>query len=555
MPACGGLGITNGIESKLHETHRTQIPATLRIGVTGHRNLTDMQAVMVGDSVVKVLGLLDGWLSRTQQHSPHTFVAVSPLAEGADRIVARKVLEWPIVDKRFTPKLEVVLPFPEYEYVTDFSGHSSHEEFRSLLDQARSVHTLKKRRPATGAYVPVGHYVVHACDLLIAVWNGLPANGKGGTGDVVEYARSLGQSIFIINPVDGTITEEWNKERMLKSLEPLDRFNGERLDEAMVDKFVEARFISLEKKAKASGLPLRVIDQLKIDLLPQYARASLLAKRYQSYYMWSGALIYLLSALAVIAVAVQTLFYHGPPILIWAECLMIMMILALMWALEHFELHRHWIDYRFLAERLRISIFLSAAGIGFKPLKYPPYFSLNQQSDYWIVKAFGWTLNENPKVDMQGTFEASKNFLLKAWIDDQLSFYKKKFEKNERTMRRLDFIGYALFLITLVAALAHATDIERFLPTIFEVGSSLIFIAIVFPMVGALLVGFQVQREYKRNAERYKQMIDPLSSISAQIRLADDKEKIADLLEKANDLMLKENQDWRVSILSQKIGV
>jgi hypothetical protein len=537
------------------DVKRTRIPATLRIGVTGHRALTENQTILVADSVHRVLDKLDSWLSNTLKNSPYTFIVISPLAEGADRIVAREVLDWAKADPLYMPKLEVVLPFPEYEYVVDFSGPASHEEYRSLIARACSIHTLKKHKPATGAYVPVGSYIVHTCDILIAVWNGMPANGKGGTGDVVEYARSLGQSIFIINPVDGTIVEELNRGKILESLEPLDRFNGEKLNSSDIDKFVRDRYASLEKKAKASGLPLQVPGQMTQDLLPQYARASLLAKRYQSYYMSSGGLIYMLSALAVIAVAIQTLFYHGPPLLIWAECLMILAILIVMWALEHFELHRHWIDYRFLAERLRISIFLSVAGIGFKPLKYPPYFSLNRQSDYWIVKAFGWTLNENPKGDMHGSFEASKNFLLKAWIDDQLDFYKKKFEKNERTMRRLDLLGYAMFLITLVAALAHATDIEKFLPEIFEVGNFLTFIAIVFPMVGALLVGFQVQREYKRNAERYKQMIDPLSSISAQIRLADDTEKLADLLEKANDLMLKENQDWRVSILSQKIGV
>jgi hypothetical protein len=544
---------TRGI--KQGDVQRTHIPATLRIGVTGHRALTETQTILVTESVHKVLDTLDSWLSDTLKNSPHTFIVISPLAEGADRIVAREVLDRANTDTRYTPKLEAVLPFPEYEYVNDFSGESSHEEFRSLIARAGSIHTLKKHRPSTGAYVPIGRYIVHTCDVLIAVWNGMPANGKGGTGDVVEYARSLGQSIFIINPVDGTIVEEWHKGKILESLEPLDRFNGEKLDIAVVDKFIEARLASLEKKAKVSGLPLQVLGQIDQELIPQYARASLLSKRYQSYYMTSGGLIYLLSALAVIAVAIQTLFYHGPPLLIWAECVMILTILGLIWALEHFEFHQRWIDYRFLAERLRISIFLSVAGIGFKPLKYPPYFSLNRQSDYWIVKAFGWTLNENPTGDMHGSFEASKNFLLTAWVDDQLAFYEKKFEKNERTMRRLDFLGYALFLITLVAALAHATDIEKFLPEIFEWGNFLTFIAIVFPMVGALLVGFQVQREYKRNAERYKQMIDPLSSISAQIRLADDKEKLGDLLEKANDLMLKENQDWRVSILSQKIGV
>jgi hypothetical protein len=38
------------------------------------------------------------------------------------------------------------------------------------------------------AYRRVGHYVVDHCDLLIAIWDGQPARGRGGTADIVQYA-------------------------------------------------------------------------------------------------------------------------------------------------------------------------------------------------------------------------------------------------------------------------------------------------------------------------------------------------------------------------------
>ena len=544
-------------EQEIQRVSRT--PATIRIGVTGHRELTETQSILISECVRKVLDTLDRWLSDNLRNSAHAFVVISPLAEGSDRIVAREVLDWPKADSHYKPEMEAVIPFPVGEYVTTFTGQGSRDEFDALLKRARSVKVLEKSRPANGAYVSVGHYVVHASDILIAIWNGMPANGRGGTGDIVEYARSLGQSIFIIDPASGRVTEEWNKGWTLDSLKFLDVYNSEKLSTKELTEYMEKRFISLEKKVRSAGLSSDVIDPIKEDLLPKYARASLLAKRYQFYYLWAGGLIYLLSALAVTMVALQILFidgiFSGPPFLIWAEFFMILAILVIMWALEHFMLHRRWIDYRFLAERLRIAIFLSVAGIEFKPLKYPSNFSLSHQSDYWIVKAFGWTLHKRPRTNYRGSLEASKKFLLEAWIDDQISFYEKKFEKNEKRTKTLDVLGYTLFLITLVASLAHATNAERFLPGVLENSNYITFIAIVFPMVGALLVGFQVHREYKRNAERYKQMVGPLFSISRQIRLAKDDEALANLLEKANDLMLKENQDWRVSILSQKIGV
>ncbi|HTY90370.1 MAG TPA: hypothetical protein VMC84_04265 [Methanocella sp.] len=534
----------------------SRIPATIRIGVTGHRKLTDSQAILVSDCMRQILDTLDKWLTENLHNSPHTFVVISPLAEGSDRIVAWEVLDWAKADPEYKPKLEVILPFPEEEYKKDFTGRSSYEEFKILLGRARSVKILDTMRPATEAYVPVGRYVVHASDVLIVVWNGQPPCGKGGTGDILEYARNLGQSLFIINIATGEITEEWNKDWVYDSLKYLDVFNGEHLNAKTFEEYVDRRFESLEKKSEKAGLPRERLLPMKEDLLPKYARASLLAKRYQAYYNWAGALIYLFSALAVIAVAIQTLFIPGPPYyLIWVEFFIILCVLILLWGLEHFKIHRNWIDYRFLAERLRIAIFLSTAGIEFTPLKYPPYFTISQQSDYWIVKAFGWTLNSRQKLSSDVPFEASKKFLLEAWVDDQLSFYSSKYEKNKHRMEVLDLTGYAMFIATLIASFMHASELEELLPEFLANANYLTFIGIVFPTVGALLVGFQLHREYKRNAERYSQMIAPLFSISQQMRLAGDRETLGKLLERANDLMLKENQDWRVSILSQKIGV
>src|SRR5206468_2655686 len=39
------------------------------------------------------------------------------------------------------------------------------------------------------AYLAAGHWIVDQSDLVILVWNGYPAAGKGGTADVASYAR------------------------------------------------------------------------------------------------------------------------------------------------------------------------------------------------------------------------------------------------------------------------------------------------------------------------------------------------------------------------------
>ena len=47
-----------------------------------------------------------------------------------------------------------------------------------------------------------GKSIVDSCEMLIAIWDGKPARGLGGTGDVVRYARKTGKAVSIVWPDD-----------------------------------------------------------------------------------------------------------------------------------------------------------------------------------------------------------------------------------------------------------------------------------------------------------------------------------------------------------------
>ena len=49
------------------------------------------------------------------------------------------------------------------------------------------------------AYLDCGMETVNGSDVLLAVWDGEVARGKGGTGDVVGYATSLGKPVIVID--------------------------------------------------------------------------------------------------------------------------------------------------------------------------------------------------------------------------------------------------------------------------------------------------------------------------------------------------------------------
>jgi hypothetical protein len=155
------------------------------IGVTGHRSFE------MADASRRVDRLLDEVID---QRRP---VVVSSLAEGADRLVADRVLARPHA------RLVVVLPLETGDYERDFTTTESVAEFRSFLARADTVETVVLPTGATReqAYERAGHEVVARCEVLIAVWDGAPSNGRGGTAEIVQHAREIGRRVELV-PVD-----------------------------------------------------------------------------------------------------------------------------------------------------------------------------------------------------------------------------------------------------------------------------------------------------------------------------------------------------------------
>lgn len=112
---------------------------------------------------------------------------VSPLADGADRIVAEEGLA-------LGAGLVCPLPFARAEYERDFDA-ASRRAFAGLIAGHEIVElpgSRATREAADAAYEAVGLWVLGHCDALIAIWNGSAANGRGGTGQIVEEAVRRG---------------------------------------------------------------------------------------------------------------------------------------------------------------------------------------------------------------------------------------------------------------------------------------------------------------------------------------------------------------------------
>src|SRR5258707_8556794 len=111
------------------------IPYRIRIGVTGHRKLDDPAAVQATvkraiDAEVEKLFPEESRQNIERVCSAGTtaisFRVLSPLAEGADRVVARAVLDYR------EARLDVVLPLTVEDYLEDFETEESKREFTGL---------------------------------------------------------------------------------------------------------------------------------------------------------------------------------------------------------------------------------------------------------------------------------------------------------------------------------------------------------------------------------------------------------------------------------------
>jgi hypothetical protein len=162
----------------------------LVIGVTGHRlNKMDVNNKKLRDQISKVL------VEIGKDHPAHQFTLLSPLAEGADRLVTALAME--ILGAR----LQVLLPLPYELYISDFTSGESIEEFQRMVGLAQScfempmkfgtISELADASPLNLSrnkqYALAGAYIVQRCDYLFAIYDGQPAAGIGGTGQVLNW--------------------------------------------------------------------------------------------------------------------------------------------------------------------------------------------------------------------------------------------------------------------------------------------------------------------------------------------------------------------------------
>ncbi|MFG3292657.1 hypothetical protein ACGF3G_28105 [Streptomyces sp. NPDC048179] len=152
--------------------------AVTRVGVTGHRSIPP-----------SLLPFVHSGLRRRLSRTDVELEALSCLAAGADQLFA---------DIALAHGVPVTAVIPGMDYEAHLGDEEARATYRRILRSCTTRVDLPRQPTHEQAYFAAGCWVVDHSDQLIAVWDGRPARGPGGTGDVVAYARRRGVPVTVL---------------------------------------------------------------------------------------------------------------------------------------------------------------------------------------------------------------------------------------------------------------------------------------------------------------------------------------------------------------------
>ncbi|HET6142543.1 MAG TPA: hypothetical protein VFE02_03485 [Candidatus Acidoferrales bacterium] len=565
-----------------------RIKYELRFAVTGHRRISDEEAVARAIEVVidRINRLIEG-AGATQP----CWTIVSPLARGADQIAA-KTLMW-----RVHARLEVLTPFPLADYRKDFSPDAELASFEELLTHAAIVEELPCRmhdaeirgggegtqldEMRDAAYLRAGERVVEVSEILLAVWDGREAAGVGGTAEIVEYAierdrvvlwidaehpEAPPRRILAVNFRDYSLDKSAivRTEEFPHTLSELSRGFSQQLAYFQDQRLVPADYETEERRTREhlaeaavkTGLPEEALSGILSILVPQFARADSLALLYHRKHARGVSGILYLAALAVTIAVAQVLFFPEQHWLIVFEVLAMLAILGLWMSAGSSGWHEKWLHARYIAEQLRIATFTTLLEPESRKEKNDPlpFYRGPQQ---WLMQTVKAIVSDAGKTVPVLPLGALKQFLVQAWLEDQQNFHARSAKRKEKSAHRRHQIGFALFGTTLLMAVLHFAGVghsaESGRAPYLNVGIWITFLALVLPAWAGAVHAVTSQLELERIAERSHRMSVALEWLAHRATRATTLAELAETVNETAELMMMENHEWWVLLSFQGV--
>jgi hypothetical protein len=447
----------------------------LVVGVTSHRDLVAQDVPMLREQVRETLSSLRAAFPEL------ALTIVSPLAEGGDQLVAEVGLE-------LGARLVVPLALPIELYRDDFSDAQSLDRFERLIAQAQVV---ALPWPESGVEVPgpardrqylmAGLYVANHCHVLCALWDGSDEGGLGGTAHIVRY--------YLGGPLPGARRAGDNLRQMLSGDDDsLVRHFPARRDSGSAATPGEPRWLTSSGRVCVSAeIPAdylrlfvrmqtferdrrRYVARTQCDWAVEAVERSLqeadaMAVHYQRVMTRALRAIHLLAVL----MGVTFLLYSdigAPDWMLWMFLLFFAFGFMIATSAHQRDWHRKYIDYRALAEGLRVQSFWRRAGLSMTGDPEFAHDNFMQKQDVEL----GWIRNVMRQVGLMplpASSDRSKavDDVIEDWVgrpgeSGQLAYYERKSSLCARHHTRTRTLGQACLWagvgISLFLAAFHA---------------------------------------------------------------------------------------------------
>jgi hypothetical protein len=455
----------------------------LIVAVTGHRDL-------VPEEIPRIRELVSKFFKDARDEYPDRGVTVmTSLAEGADQLVAEEAV-------RLGVPLIVPLPMSRELYVKDFKSVSVREKFDYLSSRAAETYelplvpgnTIESISELGNArdlqYAQLGVFLCAHCHILLALWDGKENEELGGTGQVVRfhhddvmpgYTQDTSGSGLIIADDESDLVYHIVCSRDREDGQPAEPFEvgdfwwfsldeheprSKKLPESHKVVFQNTSEFSRdaldhEEEIREEAWPL--LEEKDYPTLPPGLRdidhifraADWLAIHFQKRTHFALRAIHLLAlAMGLMYIAYSDML----PLQAFLYAFLGFFVLAT--AIHVFgkrqSWHRKYLDYRTLAEGLRVQLYWSAAGVvSDSRSKYThDTFLQTQDPDLgWIRNVMRVAGTECDASDYQD--KAGLEFTLREWLGNresgQLGYFRRKGKEKVMRFRQTERMAQVVF--------------------------------------------------------------------------------------------------------------
>jgi hypothetical protein len=551
----------------------------LVIGVTGHRDLKPEEIPGIRQRVREL------FMDLRERFPSRKLRLLSPLAEGADRLVAQVAVELDL-------ELAVVMPMPRDIYHTEFSSAESVAEFEALYKKADDVFDLPIARDGTIEsishpgrardlqYAQSGVFLSAHCHILLAIWDGKTSGQLGGTAQVVRFrhhdvmpgytTRTVATQQMLVDDESDLIyhivcSREGPDGTPAEGFEPLECwwFTNDREEPLQKEMPVQHELIfarSAEFSEDAIKYQDRIpnecyplIDAAGLDRLPRglavinhvFCISDWLAIHYQKLtnhvLRTTHVLAFLMGFRFILFSDLRT-----QEIYMVAFLLLFILSAGVQMLAKRRGWHRKYLDYRTLTEGLRVQFYLSAAGVindNESKFTHDNFLQTQDPELGWIrnvMRVAGTRCDADRLSGREGL-----EFSIREWIGDsesgQLGYYQRKaaeWIKRNRTTERLSLLSLLISVVVVLLILfGGETFGERFVDPLFVLMGSIL-------LAYGVRQGYAQSRAEKELIKQYEFMLRVFQNSRRRLESAEDDAERRQILRALGGSCLDEHAEW-----------